>query len=52
MGNIQPEKVINALRKQGMEVNIEQAKTIIEFLQKLAAIFVSQYVKNINRNND
>ncbi len=52
MCKIQPEKVVNALKQQGMEVNVEQAKRIIEFLQKVAAIFVSQYVRNTNSNDD
>lgn len=45
MEKIQPEKVVEMLRQQGVEVSLEQAKIILAFLQKLADIAVAQYLK-------
>lgn len=45
MEKIQPEKVVEILRQQGVEVTLEQAKIILVFLQKLANIAVAQYLK-------
>jgi hypothetical protein len=46
MDNIQAEKIVHSLRQAGTEVTIEQAKLIIELLQKLAEIFVSHYLQD------
>lgn len=45
MEKIEPEKVIELLRHKGVEVTLEQAKLILFFLQKLANIAVTQYLK-------
>lgn len=45
MEKIQPEKVVEMLRQQGVEVTLEQAKIILAFLRKLADIDVAQYLK-------
>ena len=45
MEKIQPEKVVEILRQKGVEVTLEQARLILEFLRKLADITVTQYLK-------
>jgi hypothetical protein len=45
MEKIQPEKVVEMLRQKGVEVTLEQARLILEFLRKLADITVTQYLK-------
>ena len=45
MEKIQPEKVMEMLRQKGVEVTLEQARLILEFLRKLADITVTQYLK-------
>jgi len=45
MQKIQPEKVVEILRQQGVQVTLEQAKLILAFLRKLADIAVTQYLK-------
>jgi hypothetical protein len=42
---LRPEQVVEMLRKKGMEVTVEQAVMVLEFLQLLATIVVSQYLK-------
>ena len=44
MEKLQPEKAVEMLRQRGMEVTLEQAKLILEFLRKLADIAVTQYL--------
>ena len=44
MEKLQPEKAMEMLRQRGMEVTLEQAKLILEFLRKLAEIAVTQYL--------
>jgi hypothetical protein len=44
MEKLQPEKVVEVLRQDGVEVTLEQAKLILEFLRKLAEIAVTQYL--------
>ena len=41
---IQPEKIAELLRRRGMNVTVEQTKVIIEFLRKIAIIFISNNV--------
>jgi hypothetical protein len=48
MEQLQPEKAAILLRKQGMDVTIEEAGLILEFLRKLAAIAVKQCLGNEN----
>lgn len=42
---IQPEKAVEILKKDGLNVSVEQAKKILELLNKLANIAVSQYLR-------
>lgn len=44
MDKIQPEKAVEMLRQHGVEITVEQAKLILEFLRKLAEIAVTQYL--------
>jgi hypothetical protein len=44
MEKLQPEKAMEMLRQSGIEVTVEQAKLILEFLRKLAAMAVTQYL--------
>lgn len=40
-----PEKALEILRKNGIDVTVEQAKIILKLLNKLANIAVSQYLR-------
>jgi hypothetical protein len=40
---IKPERAVQILKEDGLIVTIEQARTILEFLYKLADIALSQY---------
>jgi len=42
---LEPEKAVEELRKDGLEVTTEQARLILEFLRKLADIAVAQYLR-------
>lgn len=42
---ITPEKALAMLRAEGLDVTLEQAKNILEFLRKLANITVSKYLR-------
>ncbi len=42
---ITPERAIEILRKDGLEVNFEQAKLILKFLYQMADIAIDQYMK-------
>ena len=44
MEKIQPEKVVEILHQKGIEVSVEEAKLILDFLRKLADITVTQYL--------
>lgn len=46
MEKMTPERAMEILRKQGMEVSSEQARQILDFLYKLAGLAVAQYVTN------
>jgi hypothetical protein len=41
---ITPEKAVEILKKGGMEVTLEQARLILDFLYKLADITIAQYM--------
>ncbi len=45
---ISPEKAIEILKKDGLEVTFEQAKLIVEFLYQMADIVVDQFLENAN----
>lgn len=42
---IAPEKAIEILKKDGLEVTLEQAKLILKFLYQMADIVVEQHLK-------
>lgn len=42
---ITPERALEMLQADGLDVTLEQAKNILEFLRKLANITVSKYLK-------
>ncbi len=43
---ISPERAIEILKNDGLEVTLEQAKLILEFLYQMADIAVDQYLQN------
>lgn len=43
--DLTPERVIQILKKKGTEVDIEEAKTILDFVKKIAHIAVKQYLR-------
>jgi len=43
--DIKPEKAVAILRKHGIEVTPEQARLILEFLQRMADIAVAQFLR-------
>ncbi len=45
---ISPEKAIEILKKDGLEVTLEHAKIILEFLYQIAEIVVDQYLEKSN----
>ncbi len=47
---ITPEKAAEILRKGGMDITLEQAKLMLEFLYKLADITVAQYLEKTKLN--
>ncbi|WP_132038365.1 hypothetical protein [Flavobacterium circumlabens] len=42
---ITPEKALEVLRSEGLDVTLEQAGNILDFLRKLANITVTKYLK-------
>ncbi|WP_352423380.1 hypothetical protein [Proteiniphilum sp.] len=40
-----PERVIQILKKKGTYVNLEEAKIILDFVNKIAHIAVNQYLR-------
>lgn len=49
---ITPEKAKEILAEHGTEVNIEQAKLILDFMYKFAILSVKQIVRQINTNRN
>jgi hypothetical protein len=45
MDRLQPEKAAEMLRQRGVEVTVEQATIILEFLRMLADIVVADYLE-------
>ncbi len=43
---ITPDKAIEALRKDGIDVNMEEAQIILDFFYSMANIVVEQYMSN------
>ena len=50
MEKITPEKVVQMLKARGMEVSLEEATSILKFLQLLADAVVSQYLGKSKEN--
>jgi protein-tyrosine-phosphatase len=44
---VSPQQAVEVLRREGLEVTEIQAKKILEFLEKLANIVVSQCLKDL-----
>jgi hypothetical protein len=44
MEKIQPEQIVKILHEKGIEVTVEEAKLILDFMRKLADITVTQYL--------
>lgn len=44
-GRITPEKALAMLKAKGMDVTLEQAGKIVEFLRRLANMTVSNYLR-------
>ncbi|RUT67681.1 hypothetical protein D0817_25175 [Flavobacterium cupreum] len=42
---ITPERAMEMLRSEGLDITLEQAKDILDFLRKLANITVTKYLK-------
>lgn len=47
---VSPQKAMEVLRREGLEVTEIQAKKILEFLEKLANIAVSQCLKDLKED--
>jgi len=45
MEKLKPEQAVELLRKKGIEVSLEQAVVILEFLHLLANILIAQYLR-------
>ncbi len=45
---ISPEKAIEILKKDGLEVTLEQAKVILEFIYQMAEIAIDQHLEKAN----
>jgi hypothetical protein len=46
MEKLKPEQAVEMLRKKGMEVTLEEAAMILEFLQLLATIVITAYLRD------
>lgn len=45
-GKISPETVLKMLNSEGMNITLEEAKSILDFLRKIANIAVSKYLES------
>ena len=50
MEKLKPEKVVEILRKQGVDISVEQAAQMLELLRKFASIVVSQHLESQKQN--
>lgn len=50
MEKISPEKAMELLRKEGVEVTKEEAISIVSFMRLLADMVVSHYIKTHSKN--
>ncbi len=51
-GKVSPEKAWKILKSQGLDVTVEQAKEILEFLRKLANIVVANYLRRKEKRDN
>lgn len=49
MEKLSPERVLEVLKRRGVEVTLDQAASILKFLQMLADITVAQHLRNGKR---
>lgn len=45
MEKISPEKAVEMLKKKGVEISLEQAVLVLEFMRKMAGIVVESYLE-------
>jgi hypothetical protein len=50
MEKLNPEKAVVLLRKQGVDISVDQAAQMLELLRKFANITVSQYLESQKQN--
>lgn len=50
-GRLTPEQTLKILKEENVEVTLEQARQILEFLRKLANLTVSNYLKRKNEED-
>jgi len=43
--DLTPERVMQILKKKGTKVDLEEAKVILQFVEKIAHIAVNQYLR-------
>jgi|GEM_PF-891473 len=44
MEKLSPEKAVEMLKKKGVDISLEQAKLVLEFMRKMANIVVASYL--------
>jgi len=49
MEKIKPEKAAELLQRKGVEVSVEKAALILEFMRKLANIIVARHLKKLRK---
>ncbi|WP_462249794.1 hypothetical protein [Ferruginibacter sp.] len=50
MEKINPEKAVGILRKQGVDISVEQAAQMLELLRRFANIIVSKHLESQKQN--
>lgn len=45
MEKLSPEKAVEMLKKKGVDISLEQAKLVLEFMRKMANIVVASYLE-------
>jgi DNA-directed RNA polymerase specialized sigma24 family protein len=49
MEKIKPEKAAEMLQRKGLDVTVEQAAAILEFMRKLAHIIVAHHLEKLRK---
>ena len=49
MEKIKPEKAAEMLQRKGLDVTVEQAAAILEFMRKLAGIIVAHHLEKLRK---